>query len=260
MTRRLRPLLLPAEHGAWAFVLEPLVLGLIVAPSPAAFWIALATLAVFFGRQPTKLALTDLSRGQRYPRTILSGRLAIAFGTLAVLAALAAWQASSHPWWGPLVLAVPLGMLQLLHDIRREGRGLVPELAGPLAASASAPIIAAAAGWAAPDWLALWALVAAQAVAATVYVRARLRLAKGEAIGRLAPLVAHVTAIALAAALARRGLAPWLAIGAFTLLAVRAGAGLAPTRRHVPARTIGFTEVAWGAIFVALLAAGYRVG
>jgi hypothetical protein len=91
-----------------------------------------------------------------------------------------------------------------------------------------------------------------------MYVRARLRLAKGEAADRVLPLVAHVAGIAVAAILARRGLSPWLAIVAFTALATRAAAGLAPGRRAVPARTVGFSEVAWGVLFVALVALGYR--
>ncbi|HEX6212869.1 MAG TPA: YwiC-like family protein, partial [Methylomirabilota bacterium] len=152
---RWRPLLLPAEHGAWSFVLEPLVLGLLVAPSPAAPELALATLALFFARQPAKLALQDISRRQRYPRTVMAARLAIGLTTAAGLFALAAWRISPHPWWIPVAAAAPLALLQLAYDVRREGRGLVPELAGPAAASASAPAMVAAAGWDLAVWVTL---------------------------------------------------------------------------------------------------------
>lgn len=254
---RLRPLLMPAEHGAWSFVLEPIALGLIVAFSPAALALAMAALAVFFARQPAKLALQDFARGQRYPRTLRAARLAIGLATAAGLFAIAAWRLSPHPWWIPIAVAAPLGLLQLAYDVQREGRGLVPELAGPVAAAASAPAIAAAAGWTAEAWLALWAIAALKGVAATLYVRARLRLEKGQAADRVTPLVAHVLAIGLAAALARRGLAPWLAAAAFTVLTLHSAAGLSPVRRPSTARRIGFTEVAWGAAFVAVVAFGY---
>jgi hypothetical protein len=136
VTRRLRPLVVPAEHGAWSFVLEPLVLGVIVAPSAAAFWLALATLAVFFGRQPAKLALTDLYRRQRYPRTVLAARLSVALFTLAVLSALVAWRVSLHPWWGPLLVTVPraAGSFPSLPGRwprRRPRPSLLPRQAGP---------------------------------------------------------------------------------------------------------------------------------
>ena len=254
---RLRPLLVPSEHGAWSFVLEPIVLGVLVAPSTAAVPLALAALSLFFARQPAKLALQDLSRGQRYPRTLRAARLAIGLVTAGGLFALAAWRVSPHPWWVPVAIAAPLGLLQLAYDVRREGRGLVPESAGPVAAAVSAPAIAAAAGWSPAGWATLWALIALKGIAATLYVRARLRVAKGEPADRVLPLVAHVAAIGAAAALAQRGHAPWLAAVAFTLLSGRAAAGLSSARRPTPARTIGFTEVAWGAVFVVLVAAGY---
>lgn len=260
MAARVRTLLLPTEHGAWSFVLEPLVLGLLVAPSAAAPWLALATLAVFFTRQPAKVVLQDLARPQRYPRTLLAARLSIGLVTAAGLFGLQAWRVTPYPWWIPVAFALPLALLQLAYDVRREGRGLVPELAGPVAASASAPALAAAAGWDPAMWATLWTLAAARGLAATVYVRARLRLEKGAASDSFSSVLAHLAALGVAIELAREGVAPWLGVAAFALLTVRAVIGLSPTRRPVPARAIGFTEVAWGIAFVMIVAIGYWQG
>ena len=257
---RVRTLLLPPEHGAWSFILEPLVLGLLVAFSAAAPWLALATLAVFFARQPARLVLQDLARRQRYPRTLLAARLAIGLTTAAGLFGLLAWRVSPHPWWLPVLFAAPLALLQLAYDVHREGRGLVPELAGPVAAAASAPALAAAAGWEPAMWVTLWTLVAAKALTATVYVRARLRLEKGAPSDSFSSLLAHLAALAVATELAREGFAPWLGVVAFALLTVRAVIGLSPGHRSAPARTIGFTEVAWGIAFVVIVAIGYWQG
>ena len=91
-----RPVVIPAEHGGWGFMLEPVLLGLLVAPSPAAGLFALATIAAFLLRHPLKLTLADRRRGLRtaahaacahgdrravgYSRSVLSGR-AVAGGT-----------------------------------------------------------------------------------------------------------------------------------------------------------------------------------
>ena len=40
--RSWRELVLPKEHGSWAFAFEPIALGLLIAPSPAGGWLALA--------------------------------------------------------------------------------------------------------------------------------------------------------------------------------------------------------------------------
>jgi YwiC-like protein len=255
---RLRPLLLPAEHGAWSFVLEPIVLGLLVAPSRAGAALALAAVVVFLGRQPLKLALVDRASGRTYPRTVVAFRLGAAALASATLLGTLAWRWTSHRWWPPLLAAVPLGVLQLAYDVGRQGRRPIPELAGAIAASASAPAIAAAAGWRPAAWLTLWTLVAAHGLAATLYVRARLALERGEPVRTSQPIAAHVAALALSLGLASIRLAPPLAAVAFALLLLRAAWGLSGWRRHARAQTVGFSEVATSVLFVLILAAAYR--
>src|SRR5688572_31965504 len=54
---------LPKEHGSWSLALEPLALGLLIAPSWAGGALAGAVLAGFFVRRPLKAAFTaDLQR------------------------------------------------------------------------------------------------------------------------------------------------------------------------------------------------------
>ena len=47
---RLRSIALPTEHGGWGFTLEPILLGLLVAPTWAGFGLAVAT-AIGFNQQ-----------------------------------------------------------------------------------------------------------------------------------------------------------------------------------------------------------------
>ncbi|MCU0465293.1 MAG: YwiC-like family protein [Anaerolineae bacterium] len=65
---------LPSEHGGWSFLLEPLVLGLLVAGSPMGWVLAGAALCAFLAHQPLKIVLKDRLKGRRPPRTVLAER------------------------------------------------------------------------------------------------------------------------------------------------------------------------------------------
>ncbi|MCB0162365.1 MAG: YwiC-like family protein, partial [Caldilineaceae bacterium] len=60
---RWRSIALPTEHGGWGFLLEPLLLGRLVAPSAAGLLLLVATVAAFLLRQPLKIVLVDRRRG-----------------------------------------------------------------------------------------------------------------------------------------------------------------------------------------------------
>jgi hypothetical protein len=253
----LKSLALPSEHGGWGLLLEPALLGLALAPSWGGAGFVVAALAAFLARHPLRLALSDRWRGTRYPRTALAERIALAY--LAVAAAgvaLAAWR-SPLVAFAPLAAAAPLGLLQLAYDARLRGRQLVPELAGGVALGATAAAVAIAGGWNAAAAFALWLLLAARTVGSVTYVRARLRAARGLAPGRAAAWACHVAALALVAALAARGLAPWLALAAFVALLARALLGLREGARALPPRAIGFQEMGYGVLTLVLLVAGY---
>jgi hypothetical protein len=257
MSVRWSPLLVPAEHGTWFFVLEPIVIGLLAAPSGAGAAITLAALLGATARQPLKIALADRTASHTYPRTKVASALAAALLATSLVALAIAVVLGRGSWWLPIIAAAPFVALQLAYDARRAGRGLVPELAGATAAAALAPTLVAADGWPVSTWLGLWALVAMKAVSATIYVRARLRLERGESVHATPPLAAHLVAVVAALWLAAERITPRLGAVAMTVLLVRAAWGL--SGRQVPRRPqqIGFFEVGYGAGFALLTAAGY---
>jgi YwiC-like protein len=258
--RELTAVALPAEHGGWSFLAEPAILGLAVAPSAAGACLALAALAAFLARQPLKLVLTDRRRGARYPRTALARRVFVACAGLAFLLVATAVFFASTPLWPPLVAAAPIGLLAVAFDALGRSREALAETAGAVAFGASATAIALAGGAALGGAWGVWALLALRAVTSVLYVRARLRLDRGRQAGARAVHVAHAAALAVACGLAAAGIAPWLAPALFFVLLARAGWGLSPARGRVRPQALGWQEVGYGAVTVALLAVGYRAG
>ena len=260
LSGRWKAVALPSEHGSWGLVGEPVVLGLLVACSPAALLVGLGSIAGFLAHRPLKLVTGDRRRGRRYPRTVLAERFAVAFAGLAVACFLGA-VALAGPWLlVPLALASPLAALFLVYDLLRPGRSWLAELTAPAAFASACGSMALASGWALLPAVALWAVVVARGVPTVLYVRERVRL---ERTGGLRPgLVAtaaalHLVALAGVIVLIRSALLPPLAALAIGLLVLRAIHGLTPWRAGRTARSVGFQELAWGAATVLLIAVGY---
>ena len=251
---------LPVEHGGWGFLAEPAILGLALAPSAAGACLALAALVGFLSRHPLRLLMIDRRKGARYPRTALAEGVFAGGAGLALLLLAAAFALAPRPFWLPLVLAVPIGLVALAFDALGRSREALPEAAGALALGASAAAIALAGG--APTGFAwgAWALLALRAVTSVLYVRARIRLDRGLAAGPRAVHVGHAAALAAATGLASAGWAPWLAPAVFLVLLARSGWGLSSWRRPVRPQVLGFQELGYGLLTVVLLVVGYRVG
>jgi hypothetical protein len=255
-----RMVAVPAEHGGWGFLAEPAVLGLALAPSAAGGCLALAALAGFLARHPLRLLLLDRRKGVRYPRTALAERVFAAYAALALGLLAAALTLSPSPFWLPLLASAPAGLVALAYDASARSREALPEVAGAVALGASATAIALAGGAPASVAWGAWALLALRSVASVLYVRARIRLDRGREAGPALVLAAHAAALAAAAALARSGAGPWLAVLAFAVLLLRCAAGLSPLRRPVRPQVLGFQELGYGLLTLLLLAAGYRMG
>lgn len=238
---------------------EPLLLGLLVAPSLSGVGIAMAAVFAFLARHPFKLAAGDWRSGRRTARTAAAERIALLFaGGAASGLALAARAASS--WWLPLVAAAPLAVIQLAYDVRHKGRQLLPELLGGIALGSTAAAVVLAGGRGLPVAAALWSLAAAKAAAAILYVRARLRSDRDMSFSRGGVFSIHALGVLLASILAAESLAPWSAAAAFLLLLGRAIHGLSRFHRRVRPQLVGKMELAYGFAFVLFVALGYKSG
>lgn len=251
---------LPVEHGAWSFLLEPVALGLILAPSASGLCLALAALAAFLTRHPLRLAVLDRRKGAWYPRTALSLRFAFVYGSAALGFAAAAFALASGPVILPIFLAAPLALGALACDLTARGRELSAELAGSVALGASATaIVLAGAGSPAVGWMA-WLLLALRAITAILYVRARLQHERAGGAPVFPIIATHAIALVAVVSLVAIGAAPWLTIPAFALLLLRAAHGLLTPAKGLRAQVIGVQEVMFGVATVLLLTQGFRSG
>ena len=243
----LRPLVLPTEHGGWGFLLEPLVLGLLVKPSAGGGLIALAALFGFLARQPLKLAMQDALRRKTYPRTFWCrlfalGYLALAGFSIAGAIALSGWTLAI-----PFAIVAPLAIVTLVADAKNRSRRLLPELAGSIAMASTAAAIGLAGGLSLIASLSLMALIILRGIPSILYVRTLLTRAHKQIASPVPPLMAHIAAVPLA-----YFAGSLFAVAATLALLARAGWGLT---HDVPrAKTVGWREIAWGAVTVILFA------
>lgn len=245
---------MPREHGSWSLALEPLVLGLAVAPSPAGGLLAVAVMAGFFSRRPLRLALRDASAVRRAaargPLAVLVAVALSAFGAAVALAGVA--------WLGWLLPVAAAGAVFLYFDLRAAGREEIAEVAGATAFALVPAALAVLAGWSAPAAVAVALAMLGRAVPAVLTVRACLRSAK-TGVRRPAPAMIGA-GVALAAGLVgvRAGLAPAAVAWLFAVLAGRTWVLLLWPRPSLRARTLGMIEAGLGAFFVIAAALAWR--
>lgn len=258
MTVRLRSVALPTEHGGWGFTLEPIVLGLLVAPSAAGWEIAAAALGVFLARRPVKLFSTDLVRRRWLPRSTMALVAAMVFAAVAMAGVIGAFITTRGPFWWPFIVALPFAGFSLRADAHSQNRALAPQLAGSIAMGSTVAAIAMGAGW---EWMpafGLWLVLTARDVAAIVLARGMVRRFKAKSVDHVRIHLAQLAAFAVVAVAAAVGVVPWLGAVAISLLGVVAVVSLA--RPPVPAKVVGWTQMGVGLMVVLLTALGVRAG
>ena len=260
-TTNVRAVALPAEHGGWALIIEPIALGLLVAPSFAGLFIGAGALAAFLARHPLKLAIGDRRKNRVLKRTSLADRFALLYVTLAAVFFTIAVTILPLEYLLPFLIAGPLLVVQFLYDARGHSRKLVPELAGALAVGSISTAIALAGGWSRPTAYALWIIVACRHVPTILYLRVllgRRRQKQRATVNRAVIVVQSLPLIAVYLLLFLK-IAPAVAIVVFAILFGRAVIGLFNHAEPTP-KTLGISEIAFGTFTVLMVSAGYRFG
>lgn len=249
-----RAVAVPIEHGGWGLTFEPVVLGLLIAPSIAGVALGVAAFLAFLVRTPLKLVFVDAWRRRRLDRTGLALRVAAvelaALGALGVLVVYAAgWS-----WLTPIAIAVPLVVVELWFDARSRGRRLIPELCGSIGIAAVAAAILLAGGEGAALAAGVWLVLGARALGSVPFVRiqiARLRRGAGAVWQSDTAQAVAVLAGGLAVLVDRRLLAGAGAVVALAVLHL-----VWVRQQPVPAKQLGIGETVLGIGLVAATATG----
>lgn len=246
----IRSVALPIEHGGWAFLLEPIVLGLLVAWSWTGLVLSIGALAAFLLHQPLKTAVRDRMARRRAPRTIWAERFAASYAVIAI--ACLGWVVWSAPSRVVVALGifVPLAAVQLAYDLRGQSRALVPEIAGAAALAGIAVAIAMLDGWTVGPAIGLWGVLVARSAPSIVYVRERLLLERGKSARVAATICVQAIAILAVLWLWWAGVSSPAAVVATVVLLGRAWHGLSRWRVGRRPAMVGMQESFIGLGFV----------
>jgi hypothetical protein len=255
---------LPVEHGGWGLSLEPAFIAMVLAPSWAGFLLTLGALGVFLIHHPLKIfwrgpGPIDRAYGESVPG--IQRRRAVFFAILYGIMALAAFMGALFlapvPFWVPILLALPLALVQLVHTTPKESRNLIPELCGGVALGATAPCVLIAGGWRLGPALWIWAILAVRTVSAIIYIRNKLRAARNADFSKTQVLWVHLAGLAFLGFLAFYSIVPWLVFIGFSLMAFHAFRGILQKGPAAKPRDIGMKEIFWGILNGLFIVAGY---
>jgi hypothetical protein len=250
---RYRSVALPPEHGGWGLLFEPIIIGLIAAPSGSGLLLATAAVGVFLSRQPLKIFLTDTLAKRSVPRTRHAAWFAAGYLGIAGVTAALAWVLAGSRLLMPIACAVPLASVQLAYDARNKSRGLFPELCGAAALAASAGAIALADGQRVAFAMALWAVAAARTIPAMVTVRTRVLRLRGEPATTAPAFASHAIGMAVVFGLRSAQLVPQGVLTVLTILAARAAVTLRASAPRVRAQQLGVQELVVGLVAAAAI-------
>ncbi len=250
----MRSIALPTEHGGWGFTLEPVLLGLLVAASAAAWELAVAAVAVFLARRPFKLCMTDLVRRRWLDRTRVALAFALGYGSLALLGVVGALVTAGPRFLIAYAVAVPFAATAIAADARMQSRSLMAELTGAVAMGSTATAIALADEWALAEAFGLWLVLVARGLTSITLVRGQIRRVRNKPVGERAIYATAVVTVASMAVLATLDVVPWLSVVAIAALGGLAYVSL--SRPPVVAKVVGWTQMAAGLAVVLLTAIG----
>lgn len=252
--RPLRSVAVPSEHGGWGLTLEPVVLGLLIAPSLAGAALAAGAFLAFLVRTPLKFVAVDRRRQRWLPRSVLALRVALV--ELAALAVLAGWvtYAEGPAWLVPVALAAPLAAVALWFDARSRSRRLLPELCGTGAMASVVAAIVIAGGRSGAVAAGAWLVLAGRSAGAIPFVRAQIARLHGRPASPAPSDVMQVVGVGagVAAALVEHR----LLAGLLTLIASALLHVLWARRPPVPAKVLGLRQAVLGLGLVVVTALG----
>lgn len=247
---------LPNQHGAWAMLLVPLLLGVIMTAQDAGWLLIPLTVAWIVGYCCFFAACLWIratpSRRRVFARPVLF------YGAITILAAVILVAARPYLLWWALPFGTLVG-IALVEAYRRRPRSLLSGISEVTASSLLVPVCYSIGEKAVPGstaWL-LFLLLLLYFNGTIVYVKTLIR-ERGSHAWWIGSVAYHAIAFAITAYLTASGTLPWIAPVVFLLLTIRAAwipyASAHATKPFSP-RQVGLGEIAGTVgIIIAILA------
>jgi len=252
--RRAAQLILPKEHGSWSLALEPVALGVFVAPSVGGAALAVAAVAGFLLRRPLKLGLAVKSD----PRRPMAVACISTLSLLALTGLLLAIKIGGAERLWPLLPAALAGTVFAWCDSRNVAREGAAEVAGAVTFGILPAAFATLAGWSLNASLALAAISLVRGVPTVLCVRTFLRFNKGQSIAITPAVTAAVAGFLAVVWLEFLRLTPWPAAVFALIFAVRT-IWLLGWRPRLTPRRVGIIEAILGTSMVLVLALTWKM-
>lgn len=255
----LRSVALPAEHGGWGFLIEPIILGLILAPTNIGVLLAFAAFGMFLAHQPLKIAIKDYRKGRRTLRTQWAERFSLTYIGIAVVSFFFVFYISDPQFLIPVFMAIPFALIQAYFDFQNRSRHVIAEISGTIAIAAIAPILLILGDWGMDKALLVWLVLLGRNIPSILYVRVRLRLERAKDPSLTPAWLSHIVALVIITVLSLAGYVPLGAIVAIAILTGRALWGVSHYRKPVKPVQVGIGEIIFGLLYVLILGIAYAL-
>jgi len=256
MNTNIRGVALPVEHGGWGVLLESLLLGLLLTPSWPGALFGLAMLMGWLLRQPLRLWIREKGRESNRSRAAQTVCVLYAGGMLA--AGIAVWLQASMGTRVLIGASALMALAVLWADLRNQQRQEFWELAGAFTLASSVAVLLACGGRPLQQALLVYVLVALRHASSIVFVRNRLRAARGKPYrprqtGGI--YIAGSTGLALLAY--GNVVSPWI-LSAFLVMGLYAWISFHEPHARIQPKRLGWHQVVLGVIFCASILIGYQ--
>ena len=249
----LKLIALPREHGAWGYVLEPLILGLLAAFSVKGLYLAFGALLAFLAHQPVRIYFSAQQNTKKASLLFL-----LMYGIPAVLFFALFIYKTNPLYFLPFTLAIVFMLIYLFMELAGFGRKMVTHMIPPTAIDLIAVSIVLVSGWELLETAAFLVLLSSRAHPTTFYVRAKLRRREDKEYYKVLAVAVHLLSLCMASLLVYLKIMPGLALIAVFLLFIRAVIGVYFNKTVMTPKQIGIREFIYGALFVFISAAGYH--
>ncbi|MCF6268550.1 MAG: YwiC-like family protein [Melioribacteraceae bacterium] len=240
---------LPKEHGAWGFVLEPLLLSLIVAFTLDGLLLALATFFMFLLNQPFKI-LTTKSVNKKFRTTAIA--LLIFYLSIAILLLVFPLLNTEFYLLLPFYTAVIILLVYKYFEFYNFSRNLFIELLPIFSMTLIATSIVMIDNSFTINPIVFGILLLSRAVPTVIYINAKVKWIKGFEFSIIPTHILNSAFFLFIIYASFNNLLPMLSIlGAF-ILTLRSAIGFSRFNFCKTVKQIGVAEFIYGSLFVVI--------